>query len=132
MKVKYFNEKIKDLRLVKTIYVIFGEMEKKQLLIQTMAFLLCTTPETAVGKLLNFCLAAKIESDNSSKTPLEFAEELLANPEELSRWASDVIDSDNNYTVDEMVALSELPIKKPEYFMSQILEEVKNFDTQGL
>lgn len=106
-------------------------MEKKQLLVQTMAFLLCTTPETTVGKLLNFCLAAKIESDNSGKTPLEFAKELLNNPECFSDWTSDVIDSDNNYSVDEMVALSELPLKYPEDFMDRVLQEIQNFDTQG-
>ena len=107
-------------------------METKQLLAQTMAFLLCTTPESAISKLLNFCLAAKVESDNSGKTPLEFAEELLENPEHLSSWISEVISSDDNYSVDEMVALSELPLKKPQNLMYQVLEEVKNLDTLGL
>ena len=101
-------------------------------MVQTMAFLLCTTPETTVGKLLNFCLAAKIESDNSGKTPLEFAEELLNNPESFPDWKSDVIDSDNNYSVDEMVAVSELPLKHPKDFMDKVLQEIKDFDTQGL
>ena len=47
-----------------------------------MACLLCTTPETTLRKLLNFCLAAKVEA-KSGKTPLTFAEELLDHPENL-------------------------------------------------
>ena len=97
-------------------------MENRQLLTQTMAVLLCTTPETALGKLLNFCLAAKVEAD-SSKTALEFASELVSHPETLSTWISEVIDSDDNYTVEEMVALSEMHLKTPEQFMTQLFEE---------
>ena len=107
-------------------------MEKKQLLAETMAFLLCTTPETTLGKLLNFCLAAKVESRNSGKTPLAFAEELLAHPEKLASWISEVIDSDGEYSVDEMVALSEMRLKDPQQFMGLLLNELKALDTQGL
>jgi mannitol-specific phosphotransferase system IIBC component len=45
-------------------------MENNQLLAQTMAFLVGTNPETNLGKLLGFCLATKVESKNSGKTPL--------------------------------------------------------------
>ncbi|NET38783.1 MAG: hypothetical protein F6K19_43520 [Cyanothece sp. SIO1E1] len=107
-------------------------MEKEQLLAQTMAFLMCTTPETTLGKLLNFCLATKVEAENSGKTPLAFAEDLLQHPEKLTNWISDVVNSDDNYSVDEMVALSEIPLKEPKKFMAQLLEEVKALDTQGL
>ena len=58
-------------------------MDNKQLLAYTMACLLSTTPETTLGKLLNFCLAAKIEPQNSGKTVLNFAEDLLEHPELL-------------------------------------------------
>jgi hypothetical protein len=107
-------------------------MERKQLLAQTMAFLLCTTPETKLGKLLNFCLAAKVEAASSDKTPLEFAEELIANPEKLSHWIVDIIDSDGNYSVDEMIALSEMGSEDQQQFMNQLLAEVASLDTQGL
>ena len=107
-------------------------MEKQQLLAQTMAFLMCTTPETTLGKLLNFCLATKVDSKNSGKTPLAFAEELLQHPEKLAHWISEVIDSDNNYSVDEISAIAEIPLKQPQKFMDQLLEEVKALDTQGL
>ena len=107
-------------------------MEKEQLLSQTMAFLLCTTPETTLGKLLGLCLAAKVDSENSGKSPLEFAEELLQHPDTLSTWVSDVVDSDNRYSVEEMVALSEMNLKDPEKFMQALLNEMTVLDTQGL
>ena len=107
-------------------------MEKEQLLAQTMAFLLCTTPETTLGKLLGLCLAAKVDAQNSGKGPLEFAQELLEQPETISQWISEVVDSDNQYSVDEMVALSEMNLKDPEKFMKKLLEEMTVLDTQGL
>jgi hypothetical protein len=107
-------------------------MEKKQLLARTIAFLLCTAPETAIGKLLNFCVAAKVDSKNSGKTPLAFAEELLEHPEKLSSWISAVIDSDNQYSMDEMVALSEMRLNNPQAFMGRLLKELEALDTQGL
>ena len=107
-------------------------MEKQQLLTQTMAFLLCTTPETTLGKLLGLCFAAKVAAQNSGKSPLEFAEKLLQHPEKVSAWISEVVDSDNQYSVDEMVALSEINLKDPEKFMKELLDEMTVLDTQGL
>ncbi|MGF1535517.1 MAG: hypothetical protein ACFB4J_03380 [Elainellaceae cyanobacterium] len=98
-------------------------MDNRQLLTQTMAFLLCTTPETALGKLLNFCLAAKVEAENSDKTPLEFAQALIDHPETLSTWITDVIDSDDSYSVEEMVALSEMHLNDPQDFMRLLMEQ---------
>ena len=82
-------------------------MDNKQLLAHTMACLLSTTPETTLGKLLNFCLASKIEPEHSGKTVLNFAEDLLEHPDKLSQWIKDAIDSDDDYSVDEMVALED-------------------------
>ncbi len=98
-------------------------MEDRQLLAQTMAFLLCTTPETTLGKLLNFCLAAKVEPETANKTPLDFAQELIEHPETLSTWITEVIDSDDSYSVEEMVALSEMHLSDSEVFMRRLLEE---------
>ncbi len=106
--------------------------EKKRLLAQTMAFLMCTTPETMVGKLLNFCLATKVDAQKSDKSPLELAEELLQHPEKLVAWVSEVIDSDDQYSVDEMLAVSEIPLDNSQSFMEYLLAEVKDLDTQGL
>ncbi|NEO84285.1 MAG: hypothetical protein F6J87_08530 [Spirulina sp. SIO3F2] len=110
-------------------------MEKKQLLAQTMAFLMCTTPETTLGKLLNFCLATKVVAENSGKTPLEFANELLDHPERLVNWLSDVIDSDDDYSIEEMLAVNEIPLHKAgqsQQFMEKLLAELDSLDTQGL
>lgn len=107
-------------------------MQKQQLLTQTMAFLLCTTPETTLGKLLGLCLASKVDAENSGKSPLEFAEELLQHPEKVTTWISEVVDSDDRYSVDEMVALSEMNLKDPEKFMRALLDEMTVLDTQGL
>ncbi|MEL6128309.1 MAG: hypothetical protein AAFX51_00540 [Cyanobacteria bacterium J06636_28] len=107
-------------------------MQKQQLLTQTMAFLLCTTPETTLGKLLGLCLASKVDAENSGKSPLEFAEELLQYPEKVTTWISEVVDSDDRYSVDEMVALSEMNLKDPEKFMKALLDEMTVLDTQGL
>ncbi|MEL7507030.1 MAG: hypothetical protein AAFN42_06820 [Cyanobacteria bacterium J06554_1] len=97
-----------------------------------MAFLLCTTPETTLGKLLGLCLASKVDAENSGKSPLEFAEELLQYPEKVTTWISEVVDSDDRYSVDEMVALSEMNLKDPEKFMKALLDEMTVLDTQGL
>ncbi len=107
-------------------------MEKKQLLAQTMAFLLCTTPETTLGKLLGLCLASKVDAERSGKSPLEFAEELLQHPERISTWITEVVDSDDRYSVEEMVALTEMNLKDPESFMKALLDEMTVLDTQGL
>ena len=107
-------------------------MQKEKLLTQTMAFLLCTTPETTLGKLLGLCLASKVDAENSGKGPLQFAEELLQQPETISSWISEVVDSDDRYSVEEMVALSEMNLKDPAKFMQQLLDEMTALDTQGL
>ncbi|MBE9070176.1 hypothetical protein IQ260_26395 [Leptolyngbya cf. ectocarpi LEGE 11479] len=107
-------------------------MQKEQLLTQTMAFLLCTTTDTTLGKLLQLCLAAKVDAKNSGKGPLEFAEDLLQHPETISSWISEVVDSDDRYSVEEMVALSEMNLKDPQKFMQKLLDEMTVLDTQGL
>ncbi|MEL6578643.1 MAG: hypothetical protein AAFQ14_02735 [Cyanobacteria bacterium J06621_12] len=98
-------------------------MDNKQLLAQTMACLLSTTPETTLGKLLNFCLAAKIEPENSGVI-LNFAENLLEHPEKLCQWISQAIDSDDDYSVDEMIAYTEMRIDNPDQFMDRLFEEL--------
>ncbi|MEM9446927.1 MAG: hypothetical protein AAGA75_00155 [Cyanobacteria bacterium P01_E01_bin.6] len=98
--------------------------DKKQLLAQTMALLMSTTPETTLGRFLNFCLATKVETAIAHKTPFEIAEELMEHPEKLSQWISETIDGDDDYTVDEMVALSDMHIQNPHTFMAQLIEEL--------
>lgn len=106
-------------------------MEKEQLLVQTMAFLLCTTPETTLGQLLGLCLASKVDPEFSGKSPLEFAEELLRHPDTISTWISDVVDSDDRYSPEEMLALSSMNLQNPGKFMQELAEEVDVLDING-
>jgi len=106
--------------------------DKKRLLAQTMAFLMCTPSESMVGRLLNFCLATKVDAQKSGKTPLQFAEDLLEHPEKLAGWISEVINSDDQYSVEEMLAVSEIPLDNSQKFMEFLLAEVTDLDTQGL
>lgn len=106
--------------------------DRKQLLAQTMALLMSTTPETTLGRFLNFCLATKVETAIAHKTPFELAEELMEHPEKLTSWISEAIDSDDNYTVDEMVALSDMHIQNPHKFMDELWGELERIKTREL
>ncbi|MEB3209783.1 MAG: hypothetical protein VKL39_00445 [Leptolyngbyaceae bacterium] len=98
--------------------------DRKQLLVQAMALLMSTTPETTLGRFLNFCLATKVETAIAHKTPFEFAEELMEHPEKLTKWITEAIDGDDDYTVDEMIALSEMHLQNPHQFMSELWREL--------
>lgn len=106
-------------------------MDNKKTLALTMACLLNTTRDTTLGKLLDFCLAAKVEASHSGKTPFAFAEELLAKPESFADWISEVIDSDNIYTRDEMMSLSSMDLKDVEDFMQMLFEELDAIAING-
>lgn len=97
----------------------------QEILAQTMALLMSTTPETTLGKLLNFCLAAKVEVDISHKTALEFANELLEDPSHLSAWMNEVMESDGQITTDELIAVEEMHLKNPDKFMQMLLQELE-------
>ncbi|MEL7502308.1 MAG: hypothetical protein AAFN18_07540 [Cyanobacteria bacterium J06554_6] len=109
---------------------------QKVLLAQAMALLMSTTPDTTLGKLLNFCLAAKVESDIAGKSPRAFAEELLNEPVKLSAWIQAVVDSDDDYSVDEMLAISEIHLKDSQQFsdrfMAKLWEEVTALVVKGI
>ena len=106
-------------------------MDNKKVLALTMACLLYTTRDTTLGKLLDFCLAAKVEARRSGKTPLAFAEELLDKPEIFADWIGEVIDSDDVYTRDEMMALSGMDLKDVEEFMQMLFEELNEIAIDG-
>ena len=73
-------------------------------------------------------MAAKVEPNVIGKNALTFANELIDHPETLSQWISEVIDSDDDFSVDEQVALSEMRLKDPQTFMDQLFAEVKNVE----
>ncbi|NEO87818.1 MAG: hypothetical protein F6J87_26710 [Spirulina sp. SIO3F2] len=106
-------------------------MDKQQLLAQTMAFLMCTTPDTPLGKLLNFCLATKVIAGEGNKTSLELAEALLDNPDTLLDWLAEVIDSDSNYSQTELRAVLDLPLKTEgnnQAFMAGVFAELEGLE----
>lgn len=106
-------------------------MDKTQLLAQTMAFLMCTTPDTSLGKLLNFCLATKVIAGEDNKTSLELAEALLEDPDTLLDWLAEVIESDNNYSQTELRAVLDLPLKTEgnnQAFMVGVLAELEGLE----
>ncbi|MEM1367004.1 MAG: hypothetical protein AAGG02_03110 [Cyanobacteria bacterium P01_H01_bin.15] len=102
--------------------------EKKQLLAQTMAVLMTTTPETNLGKLLNFCLSVKVVSSIAGKSPVTLAAELIENPTRIDRWLQEAIEGDANYSVDEMVALTDLGLNDPQKFFEQLWAELNELE----
>ena len=109
---------------------------QKLLLAQAMALLMSTTPETTLGKLLNFCLAAKVDPSVAGKSPRAFAEDLLTEPVKFSAWIQAVVDSDDDYSVDEMLAISEIHLKDTQQFsdrfMNKLWAELSALDVQGV
>lgn len=97
---------------------------QKLLLAQAMALLMSTTPDTTLGKLLNFCLAAKVDANVSGKSPRAFAEELLNEPIKFSAWIQSVVDSDDDYSVDEMLAISEIHLKDTQQFSDRFMNKL--------
>ncbi len=109
---------------------------QRLLLAQAMALLMSTTPDTTLGKLLNFCLAAKVDPDVSGRSPRAFAEDLLQEPVKFSAWIQAVVDSDDDYSVDEMLAISEIHLKDTQQFsdrfMNKLWSELAALDVQGI
>ncbi|MEO0537038.1 MAG: hypothetical protein AAF215_24665 [Cyanobacteria bacterium P01_A01_bin.123] len=106
--------------------------ERTRVLAETMALLMSTTPDTKLGKLLNFCLATKVDAAIAGKTPLEMAQALIMQPEQISAWITAAIDGDDDYTVEEMVALADMGLKDAEKFMDDLWVELDNIDLQGI
>ncbi|MEM6592854.1 MAG: hypothetical protein AAF651_13460 [Cyanobacteria bacterium P01_C01_bin.73] len=106
--------------------------EHTRVLAETMALLMSTTPETSLGKLLNFCLATKIDVAIAGKTPLEMAQALIHHPETISSWINDAVDSDNDYTIEEMVALADMGLGDAEQFMAELWAELDKINVQEI
>ncbi len=106
--------------------------EKQRLLAQTLAMLMSTTPDTKLGKLMNFCLAAKVDPKIAGKTPFEIAKELIESPDIVSSWVSRVINSDGDYTGDKILALSAMHLEDPQEFMDALWAELDALDVRGM
>lgn len=68
--------------------------ERKQALTEEIAILLSITPETPLGKLLNLCLETKVDTDIVGQTPLETAQDFMADPDSLADWAEELMCAD--------------------------------------
>ncbi|MGK7925023.1 MAG: hypothetical protein AB4290_07145 [Spirulina sp.] len=102
--------------------------KKKETLAQTMSFLMSIRPESDMGKLLNFCLATKVEPEQTGKTAYEMACDLLEHPDILSNFIQEAMESDGEYTPEEYVAMGELPTRDPEGFMQKIFAELDKIE----
>ena len=106
--------------------------EKQRLLAQTLAMLLSTTPDTMLGKLMHFCLVAKLDVEGKDETPFEVAKSLMESPDSLNRWATEVINKDGHYTADKILALSTIHLEDPQQFMDALQAELKTLDVKGI
>ena len=101
--------------------------DKLKILEDTMTLLMSVTPETHVGKLLNLCLAAKVDA-SSSKGARELAVQLMNDPSKIASWTMDVIGSDAQYTDAEWKALGDMKLEDPEEFVASFKAELETID----
>ncbi|MGB0560775.1 MAG: hypothetical protein ACPGVO_03105 [Spirulinaceae cyanobacterium] len=106
-------------------------MNKQAVFIQVMALLMGISPHTKMAKLLNFCVATHV-TPNQSPTPLELARDLMHHPESLTLWLQEVVESDDHYSIEEMLAMLDIPKDETDAFMEQVMAEIQMVDTQGL
>ncbi|MDZ8087350.1 MAG: hypothetical protein RMY16_17590 [Nostoc sp. DedQUE12b] len=96
----------------------------KNMLAQTMAFLLSIPPESNLAKLLKLCLVARYNPESLGKTPLEKTHELIRHPFDLPYWIQEVIQSDEKITPEEWQAFGELNLKQTQDFINTLWQEL--------
>lgn len=89
--------------------------------VTTISVLLSTTPEEPLGKLLNFCLASKLEGDVEAK-----AKELFKEPEKLAYWIHEVMASDDQHTTKEWLALGDMELNDVEEFIDALMKDIES------
>lgn len=102
--------------------------ENKTALTKAIAILLSITPETPLGKFLRLCLETKVDEEITGETPLEVAQEFIANPASLSRWTEEVICADGEVRDEEWQALEGLEIEDAEQFLAAFWAELETID----
>ena len=102
--------------------------DRKATLTKTIAILLSITPETPLGKFLRLCLEAKVDAEIAGETPLEVAQDFVANPSSLSHWADEIICADGEIKEEQWQALEGLEIKDPEEFLDAFWAELEKID----
>ncbi len=88
-----------------------------------IAVLLSTTPDHPLGKLLNLCLYAKVDSNVSDK-----AEEFLSDPSRVAYWVQEVIGSDEKYTPKECQALGDMELFDVDSYVGELMKEIEALD----
>lgn len=93
-------------------------------LTKTIAILLSITPQTPLGKFLRLCLETKVDPDIAGQTPLETAQEFMADPNSLKDWAEELICADGEVQDQEWEALEGLEINSTEDFLVALWAEL--------
>lgn len=104
----------------------------KSALAQHMATLLTIAPESNLAKLLNFCLAAKLDEQKLGKNALEVCQMLMENPTDLPYWIQDIMGSDREYSPEELTAFGEMKLTNTEEFMQTLWQELANIDQKEI
>ena len=102
--------------------------DKKTALTKTIAILLSVTPQTPLGKFLRLCLETKVDLEIAGETPLEVAQEFIAQPSSLPDWADEVICADGEVKDEEWQAMDELGIDDLDEFLIAFWAELEKID----
>lgn len=102
--------------------------DKKAALTKTIAILLSITPETPLGKFLRLCLETKVDAEIAGQTPLEVAQEFIADPTSLPYWTEELICADGEVKDEEWEALEGLEINNTEEFLNAFWAEMETID----
>lgn len=89
--------------------------------VTAISVLLSTTPEEPLGKLLNLCLASKLEGDVEAK-----AKELFDKPESLAYWVNEVMGSDDQYTAKECLASGDMDLTDVDEFVKALMKDIES------
>ncbi|MDJ0901700.1 MAG: hypothetical protein QNJ55_23160 [Xenococcus sp. MO_188.B8] len=98
---------------------------KKEALAKTIAILTSVTPETTLGKFLDFCLEAQVLKSVSGKTPLAMAMEFIEDPTKIAYWAQEIMGADGEFKTEQWQALGNMDIKDPDKFLAELWEELE-------
>ena len=101
---------------------------KKEALVKTIAILTSVTPETTLGKFLNFCLEAQVIENIAGKTPLEAAIEFIEDPSKISYWAQEIMGADGDFKAEQWQALGNMDLKDPDKFIAELWAELETIE----
>ncbi|HBE17664.1 MAG TPA: hypothetical protein DEG17_00230 [Cyanobacteria bacterium UBA11149] len=100
----------------------------KDMLSQTMAFLISVPPDSNLKKLLAFCLATKARENTLRTEIVKLTSDLMENPSNLAYWTQEVMGLDLDYSTEEWKTLGEMGIKDARDFMNTLFKELGNLN----